>query len=102
MINNNYSKPIFTLAFPKNQVFEKLNDRPDRKIITYEKRSDLPDRTIPKENYERNHGNEQFMNVVSWLRSVHSEMRFDNLGFNDDEGEMSLKHSFMHNKNTFM
>ena len=101
LINNNYSKPIFTVALPKNQIFEKLNDRSDQKIMNYDKSSDLPDRRTGKENYERNRGSEQFMDVVSWLRSVHSEMRFDNLGFNDDEGEMRLKHNFMH-KNTLM
>ena len=69
--------------------------------MNFAKNSESPDQTIDIKDYERNQGAEQFMDVVSWLRSIHSEMRFDNLGFNDDEGEMRLKHNFMH-KNTLM
>ena len=80
---------------PTNQIFEKAGALPKRQL---ENKGKVFDPTKPMhchKNDDRNQGSPQFMDVVSWLRSVHSEMRFDNLGFNDDEGERTVKPNFM-------
>ena len=95
LVNNNYSRSSFTVALEKNHIFEKSNEHSNRQIKPKEKGSIMGIPLFDEGEDEKNPGSEQFMDVVSWLRSVHSEMRFDNLGFNDDECEMRLNHNFM-------
>ena len=95
LINNNYSKTSLTVSLPKNQIFERASDIPKRSQENNGKTCDFQKPKICHENYGRNPGSQQFMDVVSWLRSVHSEMRFDNLGFNNDEGEITLNSNFI-------
>ena len=94
-VNSNTSKSSFAVALEKNHIFEKLNEHSNGPIKCMEKGSNLRKTHFGKEEDDKNPGSEQFMDVVSWLRSVHSEMRFDNLGFDDDECEMRLNHNFM-------
>ena len=95
LVNSNNSKSSLTVALEKNHIFEKLNEHSNGPSKPMTKGSNLRKPLSNKGGDDKNPGSEQFMDVVSWLRSVHSEMRFDNLGFDDDECEMRLNHNFM-------
>ena len=95
LVNHNFTRSSFTVNLEKNHIFENLNEHSNRPIKPKEKGSNMGIPLFDEGEDEKNPGSEQFMDVVSWLRSVHSEMRFDNLGFNDDECEMRLNHNFM-------
>ena len=101
LVNNNYSKHAFAVDLPKNQIFEIQNDHSNGQLKNDIKNSNFEKPWIDQGNVEGHSGSQQFMDVVSWLRSVHSEMRFDNLGYTDDEGELKLKYNVMQ-ENTFI
>ena len=87
IMNNNYSETALAVALP--------NERNSNKLTNTRNVCDQYEDRIPyfeKENIDNDVANhkKEFVDVVSWLRTVNSEMRFDNFGFNNKERQPYL------------
>ena len=91
--NNDYSDTTLAVALPNKQISGDQANARNYCLKNAEERNNY----AKKENMSNLDGQntgKHFVDVVSWLQTVNSEMRFDNFGFKNDDNETPSNSNF--------